>query len=185
MQTAPVEDIALPAADLTLDALARRGFEALGALYRRGRCARSMHAVDGAPKGRALAVRGVDGVPFAASWIGRFEGSRHFVWDGKTFLASSDREGTGINRVQIPNALGKQKLFPFATSFGTSRFDGGPTLVLDYDLPDNPFWIRRIHDEIREVSPGLFLGPAMWKTSSREATTLLWFALDTTTRGWS
>ena len=38
--------------------------------------------------------------------------------------------------------------------------------------------IRQIHDEIREVSPGLFLGPAMWKTKAAPAF-VLWFALDT------
>lgn len=38
--------------------------------------------------------------------------------------------------------------------------------------------IRKIHDEVREVSPGVFLGPAMWK-SGQERTLVLWFALDT------
>jgi hypothetical protein len=185
MQATSIQDLELPAADLTLDALAKRSFEALGTLYRKGRCARSMRAVDGAPKGRALAVRGIDSIPLAARWVHGLEGSSHFVWDGKTFQASSDREGAGINRVQIPGALGRQKLFPFDTRFGKSLFDDAPTLILDYDLPQNPFWIRGIHDEIREVSSGLFLGPAMWKTRPSEATTLLWFALDTTTRGWS
>ena len=42
-----------------------------------------------------------------------------------------------------------------------------------------------MHDEIREVSPGLFLGPAMWRSAIAERaarddrkTLLLWFALD-------
>ena len=50
--------------------------------------------------------------------------------------------------------------------------------ALDYDLADNPWAIRQIHDEVREVSPGLFLGPAMWKTEGAPAF-VLWFALDT------
>ena len=50
--------------------------------------------------------------------------------------------------------------------------------ALDYDLADNPALIRAIHDEVREVAPGLFLGPAMWK-SARGPTLVLWFALDT------
>jgi hypothetical protein len=143
-----------------------------------------LRIVDGSPKGRMLAVRALSDLPIS-SLLRRFAASRAFVWDGKTFSAVSDREGTGINRVQVPAALGRQKLFPFKTSFGPSLFDAAQTLILDYDLPENPSWIRKIHDEIREVSPGLFLGPAMWKTSPTTATTVLWFALDTHSRGWS
>ena len=89
-----------------------------------------------------------------------------------------DTHGVGHNRVHVPGVLGRQNLFPFATSFGPSALDGDPTLILDYDLAVNPGYIRRIHDEIREVSPGVFLGPAMWK-SGEERTLVLWFALDT------
>jgi hypothetical protein len=32
--------------------------------------------------------------------------------------------------------------------------------VLDYNLPENPGIIRAIRDEIRELSPGLYLGQA-------------------------
>ena len=78
----------------------------------------------------------------------------------------------------MPRALGHQRLFPFETSFGPSALDGQPTLILDYDLDVNPGFIRRIHDEIREVAPGLFLGPAMWKGRGDARTLVLWFALD-------
>ena len=67
---------------------------------------------------------------------------------------------------------------PFDTLFGPSAVDGKPTLILDYDLDANPGYIRHIHDEIREVSPGLFLGPAMWKSGADGKTLVLWFALD-------
>lgn len=162
---------------LDLDALAAMSFDALGALYASATCARSMREIDGEPKGRMLAVRGVERSPLAGP-VRAFAASRAFVWDGKTFTASSDREGRGINRVQIPGALGRQSLFPFLTRFGASAVDGGDTLVLDYDLPENPPWIRKIHDEVRLAAPGLFLGPAMWK-GARGPRTLLWFALDT------
>lgn len=55
--------------------------------------------------------------------------------------------------------------------------DGAPCVVLDYDKPENPWLIRKIHDELREVSPGLFLGPAMAKTV-RGPKLLLYFACD-------
>ena len=37
--------------------------------------------------------------------------------------------------------------------------------------------LRSARDEVREVSPGLFLGPAMWK-GARGKALVLWFALD-------
>jgi hypothetical protein len=43
----------------------------------------------------------------------------------------------------------------------------------------NPGYIRKIHDEIREVSPGIFVGPAMWKSGAKK-TLVLWFGLDAT-----
>lgn len=160
---------------LSLDTLAARSFAELEALYRDARVSSTMHAADGALVGRMLAVRGLPG-PLAAP-LRRWAASRAFVWEGKTFQAASDTHGVGHNRVHVPRALGHQNLFPFATAFGPSAIDGKPTLVLDYDLDVNPGYIRHIHDEIREVAPGLFLGPAMWK-SARTKTLVLWFALD-------
>ena len=159
----------------TLDSLARKTSAELDALYRAAPVSKTMHAADGALVGRMLAVRGLTGA--LAKPLRRWAASRSFVWEGKTFQASSDTKGVGHNRVFIPNALGHQNLFPFDTSFGPSAIDGKPTLILDYDLDANPGYIRRIHDEIREVAPGLFLGPAMWKSGNDKAL-VLWFALD-------
>lgn len=159
----------------TLDTLARRSVEELDALYRAATVSQSMHAADGALVGRMLAVRGLpSGI---AGPLRRWAGSSSFVWEGKTFHAESDTLGVGHNRVSIPGAIGRQNLFPFDTLFGPSAIDGRPTLILDYDLAVNPPYIRRIHDEVREVSPGLFLGPAMWK-GARAKSLVLWFALD-------
>ena len=159
----------------SLDSLAARSLAELEMLYRAATVSSSMHAADGPLLGRMLTVRGLPpalGVP-----LRRFAASRAFVWEGKTFHASSDTRGVGHNRVFIPRALGRQNLFPFETLFGPSAIDGKQTLILDYDLDVNPSYIRHIHDEIREVSPGLFLGPAMWK-GVRGASLVLWFALD-------
>lgn len=166
-----------PISALTLDALAGRSFQSLEELYRGAPNATTMRAVEGAPKGRMLAIRVIERTPLA-ELVRAFAASPAFVWDGKTFHAASDTEGTGINRVQIRGVLGRQNLFPFRTHFAPSQVDGAPALVLDYDLAENPPFIRKIHDEIREVSPGLFLGPAMWK-GPRRPSTVLWFALDT------
>ncbi len=159
----------------TLDTFAARSVSELDALYRAASVSTSMHAADGALIGRMLAVKNLPramGTP-----LRRFAASRSFVWEGKTFQAASDTRGVGHNRVNIPRALGRQNLFPFETLFGPSAIDGKPTLILDYDLDVNPSYIRHIHDEIREVSPGLFLGPAMWK-GERAKSLVLWFGLD-------
>jgi hypothetical protein len=160
---------------LTLDALAAMSLDELDGLYRTAAVSKTMHAADGALVGRMLAVRGVSG-PLGAS-LRKFAASRAFVWEGKTFQADSDTRGMGHNRVSIPRVLGRQNLFPFATSFGPSAIDGKPTLILDYGLDVNPSYIQAIHDEVREVAPGLFLGPAMWKGKDKK-TLVLWFALD-------
>jgi hypothetical protein len=167
----------MPQATFSLDDLARLGCDELDALYRGAKVSTSMRAANGALIGRMLAVRGVPSG--LAGPLRRWTASPSFVWEGKTFQADSDTRGSGINRVHVPGVFGRQNLFPFETSFAPSAIDGKPTLVLDYDLGVNPGYIRKIHDEIREVSPGIFLGPAMWKSGSKK-TLVLWFGLDAT-----
>jgi len=177
MQTAPTTSSASsPNRSLySLDTLADRTSDELDALYRAATVSSTMRAADGKLIGRMLAVRGLPkGI---AGPLRRWAAAPTFLWEGKTFQASSDTHGVGHNRVNVPRALGRQNLFPFDTLFGPSAIDGRPTLVLDYDLAVNPSYIRKIHDEIREVSPGLFLGPAMWKSGHKKAL-VLWFALD-------
>jgi hypothetical protein len=159
----------------TLDSLAAKTFDELAVLYRNAAGPTSVRAADGALRGRMLAVRGLPG-PLAAA-VRRFAGSPAFVWEGKTFAAASNAAGDGHNRIRVPGVLGRQNLFPFTTRIDRSELDTLPTLVLDYDHAVNPPYIRRVHDEIRELAPRLFLGPAMWKTA-KGATTVLWFALD-------
>jgi len=160
---------------LSLDTLASLKHDELDALYRNATVSTTMHAADGKLIGRMLTVKGLPGG--IAKSLRAWAASPSFVWEGKTFQAHSETRGEGHNRVFIPRALGRQNLFPFATSFGPSAIDGKPTLILDYDLRANPSYIRKIHDEIREVQPGLFLGPAMWKTAKAKVH-VLWFALD-------
>jgi hypothetical protein len=161
----------------SLDDLARMHSDELARLYADGTVPRSMSALDGALTGRMLAVKALEAGPIARR-LRAFAGSKKFLWGGKTFSATAEREGTGINRVNAPGVLGRQNLFPFTTLYASSEVDGKTAIVLDYDHPENPPYIRRIHDEVREVSPGIFLGPAMWK-AKHGPVTVLWFALDT------
>lgn len=38
---------------------------------------------------------------------------------------------------------------------------------MDHDLPGNPGWVRRFHDEMVEMKPGLYLTSSHWKTAGR------------------
>jgi hypothetical protein len=157
-----------------LDLLSRLTSAELSALYRRARLPRSLPVLNGAPRGRMLAlVPPFDrGLAFAA--LRGFAGSRAFPWGGKSFAASAaDTTGHGINRAVL---LGE--VFRFDTRVAPSAVDGAPCIVLDYDLPQNPWFIRQIHDELREVAEGLYLGPAMWKSKSGPKL-VLHFAIDT------
>jgi hypothetical protein len=157
-----------------LDLLSRMSSRELDALYRRARLPRSLDLLNGTPRGRMLAlVSPLDqGLLFGA--IRAFADSSAFPWHGKSFIArQGDRYGSGINRTIL---LGD--LFRFDTRIEPSAVDGEPCIVLDYDLPRNPWFIRRIHDELREVAEGLFLGPAMWKGAAGKKL-VLHFAIDT------
>ena len=48
---------------------------------------------------------------------------------------------------------------PFKTYYGNGLRDKNlNVLVLDYDIPENPFWLRYIRDEIVQVAPNQYLG---------------------------
>lgn len=79
-----------------------------------------------------------------------------FPWKGKTFAPRDDNGGEGWNRVFSDRNL----WFRFTTSIGKSRAGNFDALHLNYDHPENPFFIRAIQDEIRTVAPGLWLGQA-------------------------
>jgi len=157
----------------SLDDLSQLDVARLGELYARGTTPARLGVLEGHPRGRMLSVRTLDhGLPGRV--LRQIAGASGFPWGGKSF-AGNGETGTGLNRVHL---LGRHQLFPFLTSIRPSVLDGAPCVVLDYDLPDNPRLIRAIHDEVREIEPGLFLGPAMWKAAAGPKL-VLWFALDT------
>lgn len=140
---------------LDLAALRRMTYAELDELYRNAKRPNSISDLDGHARGAMLAWRRPHAGPIAR-WLRVFGASTAFPWEGKSFTGASD-DGTGINRVTF---FGKRNWFPFKTRFDKSFLDGKPTFVLDYSGPGNPPLIRSIVDEIREVAPGLYLGPA-------------------------
>ena len=178
MQTIPIPipvRAPIPSARSAGDDLLVHTYDELEALYRSAPVPATLRALDGALAGRMLAWRRIDRGPLARA-LRRVARSPAFVWEGKTFAAHDDRTGTGHNRIQLRGVLGRQPLFPFTTSFAASLLDGRPTVAIDYDRPANPWWMRRIHDEVREVEPGLFLGLDLWRTR-RRSIGLVWFSL--------
>lgn len=166
----PTASPSFPTSVSSLDALAAMSFSELERLYRDAPAPIALE-LHGRPLGRMLAVR------FTRALSGplkRFAASSGFPWAGKTFARESETQGRGINRIRLG---GRHQLFGFITRVQDSAVDGRPCIALDYEQSQNPGFIQAIHDEIREVSPGLWLGPAMWKTDSGPRT-VLWFALN-------
>ncbi len=91
-----------------------------------------------------------------ASLARAWAGSRAFPWRGKSFCPLGDGRGQGMNRVLTDRI----RLFRFETSIAKSRAGDFDAVHLDYDLPDNPFFIRKIQDEIRKIGDRLYLGQA-------------------------
>jgi hypothetical protein len=164
-----------PTRRYSLDDLMRYSYAELEAMYRAAPAPTTLRAADGVLVGRMLAWRGQRGL--ATRLLQRIALSPSFVWQGKTLSSHDDRTGTGYNRVNLGGFLGRQHIFHFDSRIASSLHDGRPTIVIDYDRPANPWWMRHVHDEIRMLEPGLFLGLDLWRSSTR-STGLVWFALD-------
>ncbi len=157
----------------TLDDLAQLDARELRDAYASGTVPPSIAVLDGDLVGRMLAIPRLDRGP-SLRVLAAFSRLRAFPWAGKSFHADNETTGTGVNRVKL---VGTRRLFPFATRVGPSVLDDRPAIILDYDQRENPLPIRVIHDEVREVAPGLFLGPACVKRGSRKPLLVLWFAV--------
>jgi hypothetical protein len=162
-------------AGCSLEDLAHRSFAELEALYLGAPEPVSLLMLNGTPRGRMLAVRYLDnGLPHG--FIAAIARLGVFPWEGKSFDASTAHAGQGSNRIKLFKPT--LNLFTFFSRIDASAIDGRPCILLDYDQPGNPWVVRRIRDELREVAPGLFLGPAMVKLRSGLAETILWFGID-------
>lgn len=154
---------------LDLTALRQMSFKELDTLYRAGKRPAALSDLDGDAIGAMLAWRS----PAVTSMLRSFGASTAFPWEGKTFKSETGDLGSGINRVKL---FGKRRWFPFKTRFEASFLDGQPTFRLDYSGPANPLFIRSIVDEVREVAPRLYLGPAALLVKGRPRP-ILYFAV--------
>jgi len=157
---------------LTLDDLLALDAPALEQLYR-GASVPCLETIQGDLRGRMLAV--LPRRPSWDAWLRVWAGTAKFPWRGKSFTPLGADAGRGINRAVVDSV----RVFPFRTFVGKSRAGDFDCVQLDYDLPENPFFIRAIQDEIRELSSGLYLGQAYLAASrpDAEARLVLYFAL--------
>jgi hypothetical protein len=145
----------------TLDDLLRLDADVLAELYRSARVPR-LGDVAGPLRGRMLAVVGLP-APLRGP-VRAFAASDVFPWRGKSFTPRDAAQGDGVNRV----ISDRFELFRFTTFVGPSRAGAFEAVQLDYDHASNPFFIRAIKDEIRELRPGLWLGQAYAVVGQKE-----------------
>ncbi len=75
-------------------------------------------------------------------------------WMGKNFKSAEQK---GINLFKKGDVIAEK--YPFRTSVTAGiRNPDLRVIAINYDLPENPFWLRPVLDEIVEVAPGEFLG---------------------------
>ncbi len=147
----------------------------------------------GTPTSRVLALRGL-GASRRLRAVGmRIAASAFFPWGGKRFTTSAAEEDDivrGYNRLRL---AGEHDAARFCVRVAASNLDGAPCVVFDYDIaaarPESAdhrahnthstwgaitrltmLWrapLRRWREELRQVSPGLFMGPVIVRLGTR------------------
>jgi hypothetical protein len=153
----------------TVDDLLALDVPTLERMYREARTP-SIEDVKGDLIGRMLPAPAAN--PAVQNAMRALARQKFFPWKGKTFAPRDVHAGEGWNRV----FTNKNLWFRFTTSIGPSRAGNFDALHLDYDHPENPFFIRAIQDEVRTVAPGLWLGQA-WIVVRNKPWLALYFAL--------
>lgn len=169
-------DVSMEAAETYIRAALQRikedraaGMASLDDMFRAGRPPRSL---DGNYRGELLAVEVAPGITQLIESVQ----SRFHFWHGKTFYLN---ETGGDNVLNAGSRLPFKLLLPlyhgsrpdtattfralhFRTYTAPALFDPDvPVLKIDYDLPENPrLSIRRVLDELVELSEGYYLGRA-------------------------
>ncbi|MET7333472.1 hypothetical protein [Nonomuraea sp. NPDC005650] len=85
------------------------------------------------------------------------ERSRNGYWIGKAYSAD---EGYNVFRTATDDGYAFPRAGRFTTRIGTSLIDGRPALLMDYTAFNNGPGRSGLVDEIRRLSPGLYLGAA-------------------------
>lgn len=93
-------------------------------------------------------------------------------WQGKKF----DREAKkGINLFKNGDKVAEK--YPFKTEVSKGVKDDKDVIKIDYNIPENPFYLRLILDEIVEVKPDEYLGKLHLRVVPGMPFTLAYFSL--------
>jgi hypothetical protein len=154
-----------------LNELAAYSSERLAELFAAAGVPESLAGLEGDPVCRGI----IRGGRLARRWAR----STSCPWIGKSFETIAPGELRGHNRLR---AFGARRVLSFTAAVAPSVHDGHPAIVLRYDDPRarSPWWTHAIHDELREVAPGLLAGPAGMRLRGGKVLTLCWFAIDMT-----
>lgn len=95
------------------------------------------------------------------------------LWRGKVFDHSAGTV-TGLNRLGLGPL--EVRRFRFAARVAPSLFSDREVVFLDHDLPGNPAYVRRFHDELVKIEDGLYLATSHYR-SGDELSYLCHFAL--------
>ena len=98
-----------------------------------------------------------------------YEGS----WQGKSF---NKVEASGINRFKNGEAIIRNYPFKLVAAKGL-RDNNLDVIKLDYNQPENPWWLRRIVDEVVKTSDNTYLGKFHIRLSQKFVVSLGYFTL--------
>ena len=153
---------------ITLPRLQGMSYAQLDRLYSQLSPPDTLSSLNGRKRGYVLSIAGLHRTPLGRV-IDVLGQTPFFPWRGISFSARSL-----INRINL--TITRQEWFAFQTGFKTSHVDGRPCVHMNYGLKGNPWLIRQLSGELREVEPGLYLGVALLKTS-KGSVKLLYFAI--------
>jgi hypothetical protein len=142
--------------------------DALRDIYRAARPADPL-LYAGVSRGRLFAVEPFGGAYMLTRPLVRALSRRLPVWRGKVFESG----GTSGS-----NLLFAQRAFRFRCELAPSELDGAPTLALRYEDLDNPWPVRGVVDEMREIGDGAAGALALGVTLRSRGRPLLWWGLE-------
>jgi hypothetical protein len=116
-------------------------------------------------------------------WVKNLINLGWLPWKGKTFeMAFSKRDGgqgSGVNRLSIGPL--RFLRFYFDTQITSPLVGPNNVFRLNYDIPGNPWYIRRIRDDVRRIGDGLYLGTANFRIGGAHKF-IIYFVLESTGR---
>lgn len=99
------------------------------------------------------------GIVLDPAWFERLH-----LWRGKVFHASEGVVG-GFNRIGVGTF--EYLRYRFYVTAEKSAFDNREVILINHDVPENPYWVRIFHDELVEIAPKLYLASSHLKVGKK------------------